>query len=260
MKQIIDIGRKVLYYNTMRDGFTDLHCHIIYGVDDGAKDKEEMFSLLEASYDDGVRTLCVTPHYHPGYYGHNGEKFDIAYSELAEYVRTNHPDMDLHRANELHWNSNSMEWIQKGMCRTVDGSRYVLVDFSDSEKEKTIIEVMNSMLNSGYRPILAHPERYVSLSYKTMGRFKERCVDLQLDCGSFFGEYGFLIKRRAHKILNFGLCDFVSSDAHHLDSRKTMMTKTFEFIKNKYDEDIAWMLCSENAKKYLMVGDKNGQN
>ena len=76
--------------------FTDIHIHALFDVDDGAKTESEMLAMVDASYADGVRILCVTPHYHPGYFRNSNANIDTAYSVLTEYVHKKYPDLELY--------------------------------------------------------------------------------------------------------------------------------------------------------------------
>ena len=69
--------------------FTDIHIHALYGVDDGAKTEAEMQAIVDASYADGIRTLCVTPHFHPGYFGDNENHAETAYQRLRHIFNRN---------------------------------------------------------------------------------------------------------------------------------------------------------------------------
>lgn len=62
--------------------FSDIHIHALYGVDDGAETREEMLGIVGAAYRDGTRYMCLTPHYHPGYYGRNEERTAKAFEQL----------------------------------------------------------------------------------------------------------------------------------------------------------------------------------
>ena len=62
--------------------FADMHIHALYGVDDGADTKEKMLSMVEASYNDGVRLMCFTPHFHLGYFGDNSEASEKKHAKL----------------------------------------------------------------------------------------------------------------------------------------------------------------------------------
>ena len=74
---------------------------MLCGVDDGAADEKTMYEMLDTAYRDGTRTLCLTPHYQPLYYGDNSEKAKSSFEMLAAYAKENYPDMRLLLANEL---------------------------------------------------------------------------------------------------------------------------------------------------------------
>ena len=68
-------------------GLADIHIHLLFGVDDGAKDEDEMHAILDAAYQAGTRVLCCTPHFHPGYFGDNYDKVNAAFKRLSSYVQ-----------------------------------------------------------------------------------------------------------------------------------------------------------------------------
>ena len=74
-------------------GLADIHIHLLFGVDDGAKDEDEMHAILDAAYQAGTRVLCCTPHFHPGYFGDNYDKVHAAFKRLSSYVQKTYPDM-----------------------------------------------------------------------------------------------------------------------------------------------------------------------
>lgn len=116
----------------------DIHIHLLFGVDDGAKDEDEMHAILDAAYQTGTRVLCCTPHFHPGYFGDNYGKVNAAFERLSSYVQKTYPDMALYLGNELRYEPECVNWLRQGVCRTVNGTRYVLVDFSEAAPEKQL--------------------------------------------------------------------------------------------------------------------------
>mgnify|MGYP000379279361 CR=1 FL=1 len=68
-------------------GLADIHIHLLFGVDDGAKDEDEMHAILDAAYQAGTRVFCCTPHFHPGYFGDNYDKVNAAFKRLSSYVQ-----------------------------------------------------------------------------------------------------------------------------------------------------------------------------
>ena len=80
--------------------YTDLHCHILYGTDDGPETKQEMLEMLECAYSNGIRTICVTPHFNFSFYGDNVASADKAYGELKLEAAQRHPDMAIYAATK----------------------------------------------------------------------------------------------------------------------------------------------------------------
>lgn len=91
-----------------------------------------------------------TPHFHPGYFGDNYGKVNAAFERLSSYVQKTYPDMALYLGNELRYEPECVTWLRQVVCRTVNGTRYVLVDFSETAPEKTIGNGLHNLLNAGY--------------------------------------------------------------------------------------------------------------
>ena len=87
-------------------GLADIHIHLLFGVDDGAKDEDEMHAILDAAYQAGTRVLCCTPHFHPGYFGDNYDKVNAAFKRLSSYVQKT--DRKSTRLNSSHPNPSRM--------------------------------------------------------------------------------------------------------------------------------------------------------
>ena len=234
-------------------GLADIHIHLLFGVDDGAKDEDEMHAILDAAYQAGTRVLCCTPHFHPGYFGDNYDKVNAAFKRLSSYVQKTYPDMALYLGNELRYEPECVNWLSQGVCRTVNCTRYVLVDFSEAAPEKVIGNGLHALLNAGYIPILAHVERYRSLHGRipAIQAFWHDGVVLQADTQSLFRGFGLLVQRQCRKLLSLGLIDLFSSDAHNCTSRPPEMLTCFNYISKKYGADYAATLCCNNAIRLL---------
>lgn len=233
--------------------FTDIHMHILYGTDDGARNEEEMCAIIDAAYKSGTRTICCTPHMHPGYFGDNYDKVNEAYDCLLNYAKKKYPDVQLYLGNELRYAQECITWLRQGICRTMNGTRYVLVDFSEAASEKKICNGLNTLLNAGYIPILAHAERYRSLYGKAsiINELWHNGVVIQADTKSLFHGFGLLVQCQCKKLLSLGLIDAFSSDAHNCKSRPPEMSECFDYIDKKYGKNCAEALCCDNAIRLL---------
>lgn len=233
--------------------FADLHIHALCNVDDGANTEQEMFSMIDASYADGVRTLCLTPHFHPGYFGNNHLAAKQTFDLLQTYIQRKYPQMTLYLGNELRYSGNCISWLEEGLCRTLNNTRYCLVDFMENEKEKTIIAGVEKLLNAGYCPILAHAERYCKLERKLqrLEEFRSNGITIQVDAQSLFGAMGRRIQRRARNIVNSRLADLIASDAHDCTRRPPGLSKAYAYIKARTDSTYAGAVCCHNALHLL---------
>ena len=231
--------------------YSDIHIHALFGVDDGAGSEESMYAIIDAAYSDGTRHIIFTPHYHPGYYGKNEEQRDKAFGIARSYCEKKYPDLSLALGNELHYMRGSVDRIHEGSCRTMNGTGFVLVDFTDNEALGNIAAGLERLLNGGYRPILAHAERYSAFygKQKELHSLKSKGVLLQMDASSAFGAFGIRAKQQSNKLLCAGLFDFVSSDAHNITDRPPVMSSCYEYISKKYSPDYAAALCRDNAQK-----------
>ncbi len=236
--------------------FFDLHSHLLCGVDDGAKTAEEMFSMLEMAYEDGVRALCLTPHYSPYHFGNSTEKSRQSFEILQEYVAQHHPDMKLYLGHELGYYHSCLEALDSGLCRCINNSRYVLVDFPADVDFYELSNAIDRLQGAGYSVILAHTERYECL-YKER-RWIEEFVDnggvIQLNASSCCGAWGKAAERQWKKLLKHGLAHIIASDAHNLTKRPPQMSVCLPFLQKHFNDEVVEALVWGNACR--VVEDK----
>lgn len=229
--------------------FVDIHSHLLCYVDDGAKNEKMMFDMLEKAWESGTRYLCATPHF--GVRQLNGSDLYVraSFEQLREYVVDHHPEMRIFLGNELRYREGCAAWLDSGKCKTLNGKDIVLVDFPASETRSAIISGLLTLLNSGYRPIFAHAERYPALKSNLEDyRFlKDKGVKLQIDADSIFGNWGIRAKLLSRKLLTTRLANYVCSDAHDLVTRPPDLRDAFLWIEKHVSAEYAEQL-NNNAK------------
>ena len=235
---------------------SDIHSHVLFGVDDGARTPEMTAQMLDAIYRDGVRLLCLTPHYHPGFFGDNCETVRRRFAELQSVAESRWPGMRIALGNELRYDQNCVSWLDEGLCNTMNGTRYVLTDFLEGERRSFILNGLNELLHAGYKPILAHAERYRNLSrdLSDIRDLRSKGIPIQVNAQSVLRKASFSERGRCRRLLADHLVDLVSSDAHNLTSRPPGMSECDQALEQKYGAEYARALCSENAERIL-----NGQ-
>ena len=157
-------------------GLFDIHCHIVPSVDDGASSAEEAYKMLQMEYRQGVRNIIATPHYRLQMFETPIKTVEHQFLVLKQLARKVAPDLHVYLGCEFHSNMEMVEMLRSGEVHTMAGSRYVLTEFSGSTKASYIRERLYSLLSHGYKPIVAHIERYECMR-KDIG-FVEEMADL----------------------------------------------------------------------------------
>ena len=233
--------------------FADIHIHLLYHVDDGPKTREEMMRLFEQGCAGGTRLFCVTPHFHYGLFGDNVKRTQEVFDELREAAAAVHPEVTLALGNELRWGPAAVEWLDAGSCRTLNGTRHVLVDFHADEAAYTIKNALYRLLNAGYHPVLAHAERYAELyhSWDVFDELKNHGVIIQVDADSVLGKWTRQAKQMGLQLLKRRLADLVCSDAHDPIDRPADLTRAYALISKRFGADYAEQLFYRKAVQII---------
>lgn len=237
----------------MKEGFWDIHCHIIPGVDDGSKDLEMSKSMLDMSYEQGVRNMIATPHYYPGHRNASPEHVAAAFEELRNYAENRYPDFHLYRGNEIYYRDSVTEAIEKNEILSLAESRYVLLEFAYTIGFKDLKKAVYKVSSHGYYPILAHIERYECLhnQVKLVEELVREGAYIQLNGENFHS--GFIVTNRAYcvKLIREGLVNFIASDTHNISERKPNLGIAYEYLVPKVGHEILHQILVENPKRIL---------
>ena len=133
-------------------------------------------------------------------------RLERSFAMLSDYVAKNHPDMRLFLGHELGYHHGCITALENGKCRTVAGSRYVLVDFPEKVNFFELSNAMKQLRSMGFQPILAHAERYRCLSSKFdwIRSFVEDGGVVQINASSGQGSWGLMAKMQWKKLLRMG--------------------------------------------------------
>lgn len=213
--------------------FFDLHTHLLFGVDDGAKTEDEMLAMLDMAYADGTRAICLTPHFSPYLFGDTYQSSLDAFAVLSAQAQERYPDMKLFLGHELGYFESAPGALRSGRCRTIAESRYVLVDFPENVTLFEIKNAVNRLRGEGYVPILAHAERYPCLhgNLKWVQAFCSEGGVVQLNASSATGAWGRGARSQWRKLLKHGLAHIVASDGHNLTSRQPLISVCMEELE-----------------------------
>jgi protein-tyrosine phosphatase len=194
---------------------TDMHSHVLPGIDDGAQTPEESIVLIRKMMDLGIRKIIATPHIMLDYYRNDHESIFNALAILKEELRVQNIDIDISAAAEHYFDESFEQRVEDRKVLTM-GDNYVLFEFSFINQPINAIAVIQKMRDMGYKPILAHPERYNYMDIDQLRRIRMMGVNLQLNTISLTGYYGKTTKKLAEELVDNQMVDFISSDMHHL--------------------------------------------
>lgn len=233
---------------------TDIHCHILPGVDDGAKSMEQSMEMVDIAYENGIDTIIATPHHMPE--GRNvspsGIKERVA--KLQAYADEQDYDMTILPGNEIYYHSDVAEMLDEKQICTLAGSSCVLVEFSPMDESRYIRNSLAELQNMGYDPIVAHVERYMSLlkaPFEKIQELRDMGILIQVNANSVMGGFGKPTKNIVDKLLKNRLVDFIGTDAHSSGTRSPAIRGCVEYLNSKYPADYVEKLLYKNAEKYI---------
>ena len=234
--------------------FFDLHTHLLYGVDDGAKTPKEMYAMLDMAYADGTRAMCLTPHFAPHMgWGRDGGRSEQVFRELQSYAASHCPDMHLYLGHELGYYASCMQALNDGTCRTLGNSRYLWVDFPEAVNFFEIRSAMSQLQRMGYHPVLAHAERYRCLftHLSWVRDFVEGGGIVQINASSVLGTWGGVAKMQWKRLVKDGLAHIISSDGHNLTGRPPRMSVCMPYLQKHCDARTIRKLMWDNACRVI---------
>lgn len=201
----------------------DLHSHLIPGIDDGSKSMEDSLNMLQRFVALGYKKVITTPHIMSDYYRNNPEIILGGLEEVRKAVKAHNIPIEIEAAAEYYMDEYFTELIHKKEILTF-GDQHVLFELSFSEEPPRVNDTIFHLITEGYKPIMAHVERYPYYVGKmdTLKNFKDRGCALQLNINSLSGHYGPHIKKWAQEVIDSGIVDVVGSDCHHLGHLEMM--------------------------------------
>ena len=194
----------------------DLHSHLIPGIDDGSKSIEESLEILRAMRALGYEKVITTPHVMADAYQNSTQAILEGLHRLKEAVAAEDIKIEIEAAAEYYLDEELVTRLERGDILTI-ANEYLLFETSYFSKPLNFEEVVFEMQTKGYKPLLAHPERYryISDPREEFGRMKKLGIFFQLDINSLRGYYGKQAMKHAHLLSEWGIIDFLGSDVHH---------------------------------------------
>ncbi|MDX2303932.1 MAG: CpsB/CapC family capsule biosynthesis tyrosine phosphatase [Microscillaceae bacterium] len=212
--------------------FTDLHSHLLPGIDDGSQSLEESENLIRRLIQLGYRKLITTPHIMQDYYRNTPEIILEKLQTLQEHLQKKQIEIELSAAAEYYLDEYFIDLLAKKKTLLTFGDNYLLFETSYINQPTNLFETVFLMQSMGYKPVLAHPERYLYLQqqFAILEKLHEYGVLFQLNINSLSGYYSRNAQIFAETLVNKSLVSFVGSDCHkikHLDQMELSRSKKY---------------------------------
>ena len=247
----------------------DIHSHIIYHIDDGSL--EESLELIRQDVEQGAHAIIATPHYYVQYPTDPariraklatiqealgiGEQTAAQPTPSAAEANASTLDVRLYAGNEVLWFDSMTERLQSGEILTLADSHYTLIEFYPEESYQTILRAIRNVRNAGYRPIIAHAERFKAMQEHGLAEVRDLGAYVQLSTeplshkglsGLFDRETKFI-----QKALRNQEADFLGTDMHRVDRRPPVLRDAIDWIEKNLDADYADAVLQGNAGAIL---------
>lgn len=232
----------------------DIHCHILFGIDDGSYNLEESIKIIEKAISNGYTDLLLTPHYryNQNYTADNKKKkkyFDC----LLEEVEKRELNINLYLGNEITLDNDFFYYLKTNQLLSLNNSRYLLIELPFFKKVPNLKNIIKDIMELGYVVIIAHPERYEKYSVDDFKGLVDMGVLLQGNIGSLYRKYGRDAEEKLKEMLKRHMIHFIGSDVHH--EKQSSYTR-IQDVKEKIERltgssSIAEELISTNIEKVI---------
>jgi protein-tyrosine phosphatase len=207
---------------THRDptALVDIHNHLVPGVDDGARDVAAVLESVERMTRQSIRRILTTPHIDgsltldPARLEARLGQVSKAWERASQAIREAFPEVGFHRGHEICLDVPDVDLSDPRI--RMAGTSFVLVEWPRLQLPPGTVAVLARIREKGFRPIVAHPERYAGMSAAigVAGQWRDAGATLQVNYGSLVGRYGPDAQGNAIRLLRRGWVDYLASDFH----------------------------------------------
>jgi protein-tyrosine phosphatase len=234
------------------ESWVDIHNHLVPGVDDGARDLPAVRDSVERMTRLGVRRIITTPHFQGSLTLESwrcearltevGEAFELARAAIGR----DFPEVELGRGHEVLIDVPEVDFSDARI--RLAGTSFVLIEWPRLQIPPGTVRVIQRIRAEGYRPVVAHPERYMGMgrSFGLAGRWRDAGGYLQVNYGSLFGRYGSEAQDLAYRLLRHGWVDYMASDFHGHPSLKLYMEEAWAEFADRESSYAAELLGRTN--------------
>ncbi|WML28506.1 CpsB/CapC family capsule biosynthesis tyrosine phosphatase [Neobacillus sp. OS1-33] len=233
----------------------DIHCHILSGIDDGAKSIDDSLLMARKAASEGIHTIIATPHLN-SQYDNKKELILSKVDQLNQALAVANIDLIILPGQEPRIYGDIIEDFEKNEIQTLNDSQYLFIEFPSNHVPRYTEKLLFDLQVKGLTPIIVHPERNSELIERPeiLYRLVEKGALTQVTASSLCGYFGKKIKGFSMQLIEANLTHFIASDAHNIVNRSFKMEEAFNIIDSKFGTDYVYLF-QENPQ--LLIAGKN---
>lgn len=228
----------------------DLHSHILFGMDDGARTIDDSLAMAKMAAACGTTDIVASPHADSQY--HYDPK--LVEERLEQVQRLMGATLRMHRGCDFHLSYENIRLALENPNRySINGRGYLLVEFSDMLIMSSTEQIFSELMSVGLVPIVTHPERnpHLSKDIKRLTRWVGRGAFLQVTAQSLLGKFGPAAHQCCVSLLDAGLAHFVASDAHDTQRRPPRLDLARNYLTQRYGPEYAELILEINPRSVV---------
>jgi protein-tyrosine phosphatase len=235
----------------------DLHCHMLPGIDDGARSLEMALDMAKLAVADGITMTACTPHIYPGLFENTHEGIREACHQFQGELDKAGIALKLTYGADIQVVPELVASLANGTLPTLHGSRYFLFEPPHHVALPRLADLVHNTLLSGYVPIITHPERlaYIEEDYDKFVALARQGAWIQLTGGSLLGRFGPRVKKITEQFLSDGVTHLLASDGHNLKNRTPELREARNAAAAIVGEEEASLLVSERPAAVIANTD-----
>lgn len=229
--------------------FVDIHSHVLYGLDDGARTVEESVAMLQMAIATGTRDIVATPHAN-GRYRFKPDLIADQIAQLSALV----PGIGIHCGCDFHLQIDNIEDALAHPAKySINHQTYLMVEFPELSVFADPEGVLLRLIDGGLVPVITHPERNVRLQrrFDDLARWVECGCLVQVTAGSCTGTFGKSVQTATTELLTRGLVHFVASDAHDCARRSPNLADAYDALSAAWGEEVVRPLFVDHPRAVL---------
>lgn len=208
------------------ENYTDIHSHLLPGIDDGSKNFETTLSLIQSLQKIGFEQFITTPHIIKNIWDNSRSGIETLCTSTTEKLSKENVNLPFKAAAEYMMDDSFSKLMESEKLLTLKDN-YLLVEMSYINPPMQLYDIIFDIRIAGYQPVLAHPERYIfyHTNFGEYNKLKKAGCMFQMNLLSTVGYYGSAVAKVAQKLLEKGMIDFTGSDLHHENHLKSFDKK-----------------------------------